>query len=303
MSISPTHVPAIEFRDVSKSFDEVQALRNISFALSSAQMICITGAAASGKSVLLHLAIGLIAPDSGKILIEGKEIQDLEEEELLAIRRKSLGIAFQEDTLFTSISVYDNTAYRLDDQGWSEADTDREVKEILQFVGLENDAQKLPEELSIGMRRRLEIARALTGWPPILLFDEPVTGLDPITARRILDLIIRARDLHNISCLYVTKQLHEITYLATHVAALDASGEMKIEKDIKVDAPELKVLLLDKGQIVFFGNINDYQASELPAVKQMIRYELPVKESHQEVNDPWRHTFGVQPISVDKIHS
>jgi len=299
--MSAIKVPAIEFRDVSKSFDEVQALHNVSFILQPAQMISITGAAASGKSVLLHLAIGLIAPDSGKILINGQEIQDLEEEELLAIRRNAMGIAFQEDTLFSSLSVFDNAAYRLDDQGWSEADTEVAVKEILQFVGLENDAQKLPEELSIGMRRRLEIARALTGWPPILLFDEPVTGLDPITARRILDLIIRARDQHNISCLYVTKELHEITYLATYIAALDSSGEVNIEKGIKTDSPELKVLLLDKGEMVFFGNINDYQSSELPAAQQMIRYELPKKESLQEINDPWGHNLDVQLLSAEKM--
>lgn len=298
--MSTINVPAIEFRDVSKSFDEIQALRNISFALQPAQMICITGAAASGKSVLLHLAIGLIAPDRGKILIDGQEIQDLEEEILLAIRRNTMGLAFQEDTLFSSLSVFDNAAYRLDDQGWSEADTDVAVKEILQFVGLENDAKKLPEELSIGMRRRLEIARALTGWPPILLLDEPVTGLDPITARRILDLIIRARDQHNISCLYVTKEIHEITYLATHIAALDSSGEVKISKGVKADSPELKVLLLDQGQLVFFGNVSDFQASELPAVTQMTRYELPKKESLLEINDPWRRKLDVQRLSAEK---
>ncbi|MEN3333071.1 MAG: phospholipid/cholesterol/gamma-HCH transport system ATP-binding protein [Blastocatellia bacterium] len=115
--------------------------------------------------MLLHLAIGLLQPDDEQILIAGQRIDGLTEGELLAIRGQMIGLAFQEDTLFTSLSVYDNAAYRLVEHGWSETDTDQAVREILCFVGLENDAEKLPDELSIGMRRRLEIARALVGCP------------------------------------------------------------------------------------------------------------------------------------------
>ncbi|HSE99126.1 MAG TPA: ATP-binding cassette domain-containing protein, partial [Blastocatellia bacterium] len=199
--------PAIEFRNVSLSFDQTRALDDVSFELSHGQMIVITGLSLSGKSVLLHLAIGLLEPDEGEILIEGRAIRDLDERELLVLRSSRMGLVFQEDTLFTSMTVYENTAYRLMEHNWSEEDTDRAVEEILRFVGLEKDIEKLPEELSIGMRRRLEIARGLAGWPPIMLFDEPTSGLDPITARQVLDLVIRARDIHNIASLNVTKEL------------------------------------------------------------------------------------------------
>ena len=164
---------AIEFRHVSISFDDHRALDDISFRLERGRMICITGVSGSGMSVLLRLAAGLLRPDEGQIFIEGREIEVLDEQDLLALRSASMGIVFQESSLFTGMSVYDNAAYRLDEHGWPEADMDRAVREILSFVGLEEDIDKLPGELSIGMRRRLEFARALVGWPKIMLFAEP----------------------------------------------------------------------------------------------------------------------------------
>src|SRR6185503_20739115 len=106
--------------------------------------------------------------------------------ELLQLRSDSMGLVFQEDTLFTGMTVYDNAAYRLTEHGWPEEEADRAVQEILRFVGLENDTEKMPEELSVGMRKRLEIARGLAGWPPVMLFDEPTSGLDPINSRQVL---------------------------------------------------------------------------------------------------------------------
>lgn len=279
--------PAIEFWHVSKSFDGKRALDDVSFVLERRQMIFVTGAAASGKTVLLHLAMGLLRPDVGQILINGQRIDRLSENELLEIRGRSMGLAFQEDTLFTSLSVYENAAYRLVEHGWPEAGIDRAVREILQFVGLENDAEKLPEELSIGMRRRLEIARALIGWPQIMLYDEPVTGLDPINARRIMDLIIRARDLQDIAALYVTKELHEIAYLAKYHAVEDEAGGVSIREGVREHAPEMRVLLLDEGKLGFFGKLADYKSSELPEVTRMTRCELPAPKSDRKILDPW----------------
>jgi phospholipid/cholesterol/gamma-HCH transport system ATP-binding protein len=123
----------------------------------------------------------------------------LDENELLKLRGNRMGIVFQEDSLFTGISVYENVAYRLVEHDVDEAEVGRQVAEVLKFVGLYGDAQKLPHELSGGMRRRLEIARALVGWPAIMLFDEPASGLDPLTAAQVLDLIIRARDVYGMS--------------------------------------------------------------------------------------------------------
>ena len=129
-----------------------------------------------------------------------------------------MGMVFQEDSLFTGLSVYENAAYRLEEHGWSEEEIERAVREALRFVGLDGEENKFPEELSGGMKRRLEIARALIGWPRIMLFDEPTMSLDPIVAFKVLDLIIRARDMKQISSLYVTKKTHEIPYLANFCA-------------------------------------------------------------------------------------
>ena len=156
------NAPAIEFRNVFLSFDDRVALSDISFSLDHGEMIFVTGVSGSGKSVLLRLAMGLLKPDAGQILIEGQEIQGLDEPELIEIRGGLMGMVFQEDSLFTGLPVYENVAYRLEEHGWSEEDIDKAVEEVLRFVGLEGEEAKFPEELSGGMKRRLEIARALS---------------------------------------------------------------------------------------------------------------------------------------------
>src|SRR5215471_15632908 len=192
--VTSTHsIPAIEFRNVSLSFDEKPVLSDVSFKLERGEMIFITGESGSGKSVLLRLAIALEHPDEGQVLIEGRDVGFIAEVELLKLRGSRMGIVFQEDSLFTGLSVYENVAYRLVEHGLDEAEIQKQVTDVLKFVGLYRDAQKLPYELSGGMRRRLEIARALVGWPSIMLFDEPASGLDPLTSTQVLDLIIRSR--------------------------------------------------------------------------------------------------------------
>jgi len=183
--------PAIEFRNVFLSFDDQPALSDISFSLNHGEMILVTGVSGSGKSVLLRLAMGLIKPDAGQILIEGKEIQALDESELIAIRGGLMGMVFQEDSLFTGLPVYENAAYRLEEHGWAEEEIDRAVSEVLRFVGLDGEEAKFPDELSGGMKRRLEIARALIGWPRIMLFDEPTMSLDPLDS--VIDFIRSCR--------------------------------------------------------------------------------------------------------------
>jgi len=266
-----TGVPAIELRNVSFSSEDKRVLADVNLVLERDQMIIVTGRSSTGKSVLLHLAIGLLRPDAGQILVEGREIETMSETELLALRSADMGIAFQEDTLFTGLSVFENTAYRLYEHEWPEPEVQAAVHEILRFVGLEDDIEKLPEELSIGMRRRLEIARALVGWPKIMLFDEPATGLDPINNKMILDLIIRARDLHKISMLLVTKELHEIRYLAMHHAVEEQPEVVRIIDGAPSSSPPVTVMVLDEGQLVFAGGLDQFEASELEAVQVMTR--------------------------------
>jgi phospholipid/cholesterol/gamma-HCH transport system ATP-binding protein len=278
--------PAIEFRHVSISFDDVPALRRVSFALPPGEMICITGDSRSGKSVLLRLAIGFLRPDEGEILINGQDITSLEESELLALRRDAMGMVFQENALFTGQSVYENAAYRLADRDWPEDEIERAVVEVLTFVGLQDELEKQAEELSGGMKRRLELARALIGWPPIMLFDEPTAGLDPLNARQVLDLIVRARDLHHISSLLVTKALHEIPYIATHQARADQQGGHVVK--LPEHVPGVHILLLEEGQVVFFGSPQEFAQSPLPAVQHMLHPVTEAIHGELDVADPWR---------------
>ena len=282
---------AVEFRDVSISFDDKRGIENVSFCLGSGHMICITGASGSGKSVLLRVASGLLIHDTGEVLIAGRSINGLDEQELLAVRGEWMGIVFQEPSLFTSMTVYDNTAYRLYERGWPEADTERAVLEILRFVGLEDEVDKLPEELSVGMGRRLEFARAFVGWPKIMLFDEATSGLDPINARIMLDLMIRARDIHQISCLYVTKEIHEIPYLASHFATRSQTGEILIRKlDNRDHVDEhFSVLVLQNGKVAFRGTAMEFETTDLQAVTDLTHPTpggAPATDTYMA--DPWK---------------
>ena len=274
--------PAIEFRNVSLSFDDHLVLDDVSFMLDRGEMIFLTGVSGSGKSVLLRLAIGLLKPDSGQIFIEGKEIEELDEAELVTLRGGLMGIVFQEDSLFTGLPVYENAAFRLEEHGWSEDEIDKAVAEVLRFVGLEGEEQKFPEELSGGMKRRLEIARALIGWPRIMLFDEPTMSLDPLAALKVLDLIIRARDINQISSLYVTKKIHEIPYLANFRAELLAGGEIKTVEAIPARLPRTRVIVLEAGRIVFTGSVAEFANSDLKVI-----HELSVLDHHDHSHDPY----------------
>ena len=257
--MNPRQTPAIEFRNVSVSFDDVQALQDITFTLERGELICITGDSASGKSVLLRLALGLLRPDQGQVLINGQDITAMEEDELLSLRGETMGMVFQENSLFSGRTVYENAAYRLEDRGWSEDAVERAVVEVLTFVGLQEEQEKNTEALSGGMKRRLELARALIGWPSIMLYDEPAAGLDPINARQVLDLIIRARDVHHVSSLLVTKALHEIGYLARHQAREGQQGAFAVE--VSDHVADVRVCLLEKGRVAFFGSPREFAES------------------------------------------
>jgi phospholipid/cholesterol/gamma-HCH transport system ATP-binding protein len=284
--MNPGQTPAVEFRNVSISFDDVQALRNVSFTLPRGEMICITGDSDSGKSVLLRLALGFLRPDKGQIFINGRETTVMEEDDLLALRRETMGMVFQDNSFFSGQTVYENTAYRLDDRDWPEDEIERAVVEILTFVGLEDEQEKQAEDLSGGMKRRLELARALVGWPSIMLLDEPTAGLDPINARQVLDLIIRARDRHHTSSLLVTKALHEIPYLARHQAHEGSQGGYV--EPVTGFILGVKVCLLEEGKIAFFGSPQEFAQSSLPAVQHMLHPMTKATHGELDVDDPWR---------------
>lgn len=279
--------PAIEFRNVSVSFGDTAALTDVSFVLNQGKMILVTGVSGSGKSVLVRLAMGLLKPDAGQILIEGREIQQLDESELIDLRGGLMGMVFQEDSLFTGLPVYENAAYRLEEHGWSEAEIARSVAEVLRFVGLDGEESKFPEELSGGMKRRLEIARALIGWPRIMLFDEPTMSLDPLAALKVLDLVIRARDINHISSLYVTKKIHEFDYLANYRAETGANSEIRIVKALPTTPVNTTVMVLEEGRIAFHGPVADFEKSELKVIRELSALDHHVHPLHEYFRDPW----------------
>lgn len=295
--ISPPSPPLqhlLEFRNVSIAFDDKPALVDISFKLYQGEMIFLTGESGSGKSVLLRLAMGLLKTDSGQIFIGDREIETLDESELLAIRGGLMGMVFQEDSLFTGLSVYENAAYRLEEHGWTEQNIHKAVTEVLHFVGLDGEEEKLPEQLSGGMKRRLEIARALIGWPSIMLFDEPTMSLDPIVAVQVLDLIIRARDINKISSIYVTKKPLEIPYLTNYIA-LEKDKEGIVICEAPVDnLPKTRIMVLESGKLAFTGSLAEFQACELPSVKRLLTLDQHDHLADPYFADPWDKTRRAQ---------
>ncbi len=246
-------VPAIEFRDVRLTFGERVILDGISFIVQKGETKIILGGSGTGKSTLIKIILGLLKPDSGRVLLDGEDITDYTEEQMMSVRHK-IGMIFQEGALFDSLSVYDNVGYRLHEQGVDEAQVEEEVRRMLRFVNLEDAIEKMPIELSGGMRRRVGIARALVGGPSIILFDEPTAGLDPPTARTICELAIKLRDLEDVSSIFVTHEMNNLTYLTSEYAVVDDSGEVILEQEgEKLCLINTKIMMLRDGEIIFSG--------------------------------------------------
>jgi phospholipid/cholesterol/gamma-HCH transport system ATP-binding protein len=243
-------IPALEFRQVSLSFTERPLLQEISFTVPRGEMRIILGPSNCGKSTILRLAVGLLKPDRGQVFLDGIEISALPEEGLQQARQKT-GLVMQADALF-SMTVAENVAYRLPQFGWDESKIEEEVRRVLKIVGLEAAYDLQPEELSGGMSRRAAIARALAGSPPIMFYDSPCAGLDPIISRQLLREIIRQRDLASVSSLYVTQTLDEVRYLCSHYYELTAEGEPQLRQEAdEFVLTNTRILLLNEGRIIF----------------------------------------------------
>ncbi|MGD9589640.1 MAG: ABC transporter ATP-binding protein [Pyrinomonadaceae bacterium] len=267
-------VPAIEFRDVHLAFDEKVVLNGVSFMVRRGETKVILGPSGGGKSTIIRLILGLLKPDSGQILIDGEEITGYSELEMMPVRQK-IGMVFQEGALFDSLSVYENVAYRLREQGVEEEEIEQEVRRMLQFVALEDAMEKMPIELSGGMRRRVGIARALIGDPQLVLFDEPTAGLDPPTARTICELAIKLRDLQDVSSIFVTHEMNNVRYLSSEYAIVGPDGEVLFEKEgERLCLINTEVIMLRNGKIIFSGSDEKLQRSPDPYIKTFIHGKL-----------------------------
>src|SRR5258708_24199303 len=264
-------IPAIEFRSVTMMFDERKVLDNLSFKVMKGETKIILGGSGSGKSTTIKLVLGLLKPDSGRILVDGQDITDYSETQMMRVR-KNLGMIFQEGALFDSLSVYENVAFKLHEQGVPEDEVEGEVRRMLRFVNLEESIDKMPAELSGGMRRRVGIARALVGDPKIVMFDEPTAGLDPPTARTICALAVQLRDLGDVSAIFVTHEMNNLDYLTSEYAVVNDAGEAIFEKEgEKLCLINSKVLMIRDGEIIFSGTDETLRNAGDPHLPTVLR--------------------------------
>jgi phospholipid/cholesterol/gamma-HCH transport system ATP-binding protein len=261
--------PVIVFEDVALAFDDNEVLRGVSFHLPRGETKAVFGVAGSGKSLILKLALGLIRPDSGRIIVLGEDVTQMREEQLFDLRGK-IGMVFQESALFDSLTVRENVAYRLmEEHGIYDENVDRKVREVLRFVELEHTLELNPSELSGGMRRRVAIARALITQPELLLYDSPTGGLDPVTSNTIIELIVKQRDVYNTSALMVTHRLQDAFTMATHEFDREANRMVLLQKGQHCNVP-LSFLILRDGKVIFDGDLQKLAHSEDEYIREYI---------------------------------
>lgn len=264
-------VPAIEFRDVDFSYDDQKVLDNLSFKLSQGEIKIILSGSGGGKSTILKLILGLLKPDKGQILIDGEEITERDETEMQAVRDK-IGMVFQEGALFDAQTVYENVAYRLDERDTPEEEIEAEVRTLLEFVKLEKEMDKLPSELSGGMRKRVSVARALVGNPRIVLFDEPTVALDPPTSGTICDLIIELRDLEDVASIVVTHEMDVVKYLTSEYVRISDKGDLQFKDEGReLCLTNTSILMLRSGREIFSGTGKQLIASDDSYIQEFIR--------------------------------
>jgi|SRR5215472_13118852 len=262
--------PLIHFENVSIAFEGVPVLNNISFTVDGGQTKVIIGESGSGKTVLLKLAAGLLRPDSGRVIIMGHNLGEMNEVELLDFRRR-IGFVFQEGALFDSLDVADNVSFRLREERKPPRECEARVREALRFVEMEPAYHKFPAELSGGMRRRVSIARALIDQPPIVYYDSPTAGLDPVTSQTIITLILRLRDLSGATSLLATHRLQDAFGLANFIFEPDADRVLPVWEDAdgRHFAPT-SVLVIREGKIYFEGETQELLKSEDPYLRQFL---------------------------------
>jgi phospholipid/cholesterol/gamma-HCH transport system ATP-binding protein len=257
--------PIIVFDGVWLAFDDKVILRDVSFTLQTGHTKVFLGASGAGKSTILRLILGLLKPDQGRIFVNGERIDDMAEDLLMAVRA-DLGMVFQEGALFDSLTVRENVGYKLDEElHWPAEKSDPRVQEVLGFIGLSDFIGRMPSELSGGQRRRVAIARAMAAKPRILLYDEPTTGLDPITALTVDKEIVKLRDLEGVSSILVTHQLRDAFYVAEHSAFRHRSGKAEtitLERATPEKEDEAEFIMLRDGRIHFEGNATELREAQ-----------------------------------------
>ena len=242
----PTNFDGIVVEGISKSFGSKQVLEDANLLIHKGETLVIVGRSGEGKSVLLKHIVRLLEPDCGRIWVEGQEISRMEKRDLMELRKK-FGFLFQGAALFDSMNICKNVGLMLaEHMNWSEERLRERACECLSMVGLDGAADKLPSELSGGMKKRAGLARAIVMEPEYILYDEPTTGLDPITGDAINDLIIKLQ-----------KELGVTSIVVTH----DMPSAFKIAD---------RMAMLSRGKIVFSGTVDEVRQTDHPMVRQFI---------------------------------
>src|SRR3989449_2900712 len=265
--------PAITFEDVWVGFDEGQVLRGVTFQVQERETLILLGETGTGKTLTLKMAAGLLTPNSGTVVVLGNEVSEMKEKELLAFRRK-IGFVCQGGVLFDSMTVGENVAFRLREDRVAEEEIEPRVREVLRFVELEHTLEQLPSELSGGMKRRVSIARALINQPPIVLYDSPTAGLDPVTSQTIITLILRLRDVYRETALLATHRLQDGFALANF--HFDAPAQRVVSHAqngnaaAAAKAARTRFLIYRDGDIYFEGEPGEVANSEDPYLKRFL---------------------------------
>jgi phospholipid/cholesterol/gamma-HCH transport system ATP-binding protein len=255
--------PLIAFKDVRFGFDEGDIVRGISFEIWPGETRILLGESGSGKTLILKLAAGLLRPDEGRVWVMGQEISRVPEKSLLDFRR-NIGFVFQEGALFDSLTVAENVAFRLSEDDIPDQEMDARIREALRFVEMEEALNRYPAELSGGMRRRVSIARALVDHPPVIFYDSPTAGLDPVTAQTIITLILRGRDLHHVTSLVATHRVQDAFGVA-RFRFDEAAGRVvpstnngsPVGKSGAEGSPPTNVLVVRDGRVYFDGAVEE----------------------------------------------
>jgi phospholipid/cholesterol/gamma-HCH transport system ATP-binding protein len=270
VELAEAHAPVVLFDKVNLAFDEKVILKNVTFSVRAGHTKIFLGASGAGKSTILKLMLGLLAPDSGKIWVLGHRVDEMNETQMMGVRHH-MGMVFQEGALFDSFTVGENVGYKLyEETTMPLSEVRQRVEEVLGFVGLSEHIDKQPSALSGGQRRRVAIARAMCAKPTLLLYDEPTTGLDPITSLTIDAEIIKLRDIEAVTSVLVTHQLRDAFYVARHIASRDSGGgvELAAAEDAKI--AEADFVMLKDGEIHFEGSADELQSSTDPYLKTFL---------------------------------
>jgi len=266
----------LRFENVTIHFDDTVAVNDVSFALRAGETRVILGAAGSGKTTLLKAAIGLIHVDAGRVFLLGRDITDLDERQLFDIRAE-VGVLFQEGGLFDSITIFENVAYPLVNRRidpLKSGEVKGKVEDALRFVELGHTLDKYPSELSGGMRRRVGIARAVITEPPLVLYDSPTAGLDPITANTIMALIAKERDSLNMANLIVTQRYQDGQLMANfrynrthgHLEPVSGNGAGRDGSN----PTHTIFMVMKEGHLIFEGTQAELEASSDPYITKFV---------------------------------